>query len=90
LEAFGANFPEFSHEQILDLLQKNSFDIENTYLQLSDMKNFGDIEFNSADDYIIMNLQATDYYKDLIAKKGIRSVEKRHKFMNIEYDFGYY
>jgi len=40
LEIFQKNFPLFSQEQILDILQKNSFNLENSYLELIDSKNF--------------------------------------------------
>ena len=40
LEIFQKNFPQFSHEQILDIFQRNSFNLENSYLQLVDNKSF--------------------------------------------------
>jgi len=41
LEIFHKNFPLFSQEQILDVFQKNCFNLENSYLELVDSKNFG-------------------------------------------------
>lgn len=40
LEIFQKNFPKYSQEQILDVFQKNSFDLENSYLELIDFRNF--------------------------------------------------
>lgn len=34
LEAFGGNFTNFTVEQILDVFEKNSFDLQSSYLQL--------------------------------------------------------
>jgi len=34
-------------------------------------------------------LRTTEYYNELVNEKGLGLVEKRHKFMDIEYDNGY-
>jgi len=34
LEAFGGNFSNLTQEQILDVFEKNSFDLDSAYLQL--------------------------------------------------------
>jgi hypothetical protein len=40
LEIFQKNFPLYTQEQILDVFQKNSFNLENSYMQLIDSTNF--------------------------------------------------
>lgn len=40
LKAFTDYFLNFSVDQILDSLKKNSFNLEDTYLQLSNPKDF--------------------------------------------------
>lgn len=45
LACFRNHFPHLTNEMILDLLQKNSFDVENAYLQMKDYKRFEGIYF---------------------------------------------
>lgn len=60
---FAKCFTSFSNEQILDSLKKNSFHLENTFLQLSNPK-----EFESKNDLIIFFL-----YKKIL-KLGIYKI----------------
>ncbi len=40
LNEFSKHFPQYSNEQILDNLKNNSFDLENTFLVLSNPREF--------------------------------------------------
>jgi len=42
--------------------------------------------FNEPDDYIIRNLKETEYYQELLDKKGETAVSLRHAFLKIEED----
>lgn len=99
LNVFSSQFPNLTRDQIVDIFKKNSFNLENSFLQLINPEKFEGIIFKNlqlykiiekcfteADDYIIQNLKETEYYEYLLDKKGESLVKMRHIFLNIEDD----
>jgi len=76
---------ELDKEYILEVLKMHSFNIVNTYLYLSSPEKRKDFCFTDVDDYIIKNMRNSEYYKDLISKKGKQTVYEREKFLMIDF-----
>ncbi len=76
---------DLDKEYILEVLKMHSFNIVNTYLYLCYPDERKDICFTDVDDYIIKNMKHSDYYKDMILKKGRQTVFERERFLMIEY-----
>lgn len=75
---------EIENEQILEILKKTSFSIENTYLYLSNPEEFKYLLFSDMEDYIIRNLRNSEYFAQVVDSKGADLVEERERFLNIE------
>ncbi len=75
---------QFNKEEILDILKRTSFNIENTYLFLKDHENYKFFLFTDMEDYIIRNMRKSDYYKDLVKLKGRELVEERERFLMVD------
>lgn len=43
--------------------------------------------FTEPDDYIIKNLNDTEYYQELLTRKGEDAVKLRHSFLKIETEY---
>lgn len=70
----------YTKDDILRVLNDNSFDIRNSYLQLKGT-NFKDYSFNQYQDYIIKFMQNTQLYNELCYSKGKINVERRRKYL---------
>lgn len=70
----------YTKDEILKVLNDNSFDIRNSYLQLKGT-NFKDYSFNQYQDYIIKFMQNTQLYNELCYSKGKINVERRRKYL---------
>ena len=85
-------FPKNNEKEILDLLFKNNFDIESTFLVLKDTENFDNLCFTEKEDEIIRknyndNDDNNEDYQDLIYTKGLEEVLRRKEFLfNIKID----
>lgn len=78
---FEKVFPMVSKEEIIFVLNKTSFSIKQTYLQLKyPNKNY---TFSEAEDYIIKHMRSSNLYKELCKIKGENSVQERKKYLNI-------
>ena len=71
-------------EEIMEILKRTSFNIENTYLYFNDRNTYKYLLFSDMEDYIIKNMRKTDYYKDLVEIKGKELVEERERFLVID------
>lgn len=76
---------ELDKAYILEVLKMHSFNIVNSYLYLTSPHNLKDLCFTDVDDYIIKNMKNSEYYEDMIAKKGKQTVYEREKFLMIEH-----
>ena len=76
---------DLDKEYILEVLKMHSFNIVSSYLYLCSPEDRRDFCFTDVDDYIIKNMKNSEYYKDMIAKKGKQTVNEREKFLMIEY-----
>ena len=89
-------FPKKKGKDILDLLFKNNFDIENTFLVLKDEENFDNLCFTEKEDEIIRKNyndhdDNNEEYQDLIYIKGLEEVLRRKEFLfNIKIDRSQY
>jgi hypothetical protein len=75
---------ELTHENVLDALKINSFNIVNTFLYLCNPEEYNHLCFNDVDDYIIKNMKNSDYYKDMVYNKGMELIKEREKFLMID------
>lgn len=85
---------KFIYQKISYLLSQCSFDLPKCYCYLKLLEKNKDkcadgciqmkYLFTSVDDYIIINMQNTDLYKELIYLKGESAVLKRKKYLNIK------
>ena len=82
VDTFKNIFPNISYQQILHTLDINSFDINNTYLQLQYPFKYN-LSFNKIDDYIITHM-SNDHtlYKSLVSLKGEQSLLRRKRYLN--------
>jgi hypothetical protein len=71
-------------EEIMEILKRTSFNIENAYLYFSERDTYKYLLFSDMEDYIIKNMRKSDYYRDLVEIKGKELVEERERFLMIE------
>ena len=89
-------FPKKNEKEIGEILAKNNFDIENTFLVLKDAENFENLCFTEEEDAIIKkNYEDKDdnneEYQNLINTKGLEEVLRRKEFLfNIQIDRSQY
>lgn len=82
VDTFKNIFPNISYQQILHTLDINSFDINNTYLQLQYPLKYN-LSFNKIDDYIITHMSNEHtLYKSLVSLKGEQSLLRRKRYLN--------
>ena len=96
LNTFKKYFPEKDEKEILLVLFKNNFDIENTFFVLKDEENFENLGFSEKEDEIIKkNYEDKDdkneEYQKLIYTKGLEGILRRKEFLfNIKIDRSQY
>lgn len=73
---------KYSKEEILDILNKNSFNIKATFTQLK--ANDFDASFTQKDDYIIKFMTGSDLYQHLCSIKGKTNVERRRAYLQVD------
>ena len=89
-------FPDKSGNNIIEILFKNNFDIDNTFLVLKDEENFENLCFSEKDDEIVKknytdNDDKDEDYQHLIETKGLEEVLRRKEFLfNIKIDISQY
>ena len=85
-------FPKKNEKEILYILFKNNFDIENAFLVLKDEENLDNLGFSEKEDEIIKknyndNDDKNEDYQDLVYIKGLEQVLRRKEFLfNIKID----
>ena len=96
INTFKKYFTNINEKKILEILFKNNFDIENTFLVLKDEENFENLGFTERDDEIIKkdyedkNAKNEEYQK-VIYTKGLEGVLRRKEFLlNIKIDRSQY
>ena len=96
INTFIKFFPKNNEKEILEILFKNNFDIENTFLVLKDSENFENLCFTEKDDEILKKNNEdkddkNEEYQNLIDKKGLEEVLRRKEFLfNIKIDRSQY
>ena len=89
-------FPKNGQKEILEILFKNNFDIENTFLVLKDKENFENLGFTEKDDEIIKKNHEdkddkNEEYQKLLYTKGLEGILRRKEFLfNIKIDRSQY
>ena len=92
VNTFKKYFPKKNEKEILSVLFKNNFDIENTFFVLKDEENFESLGFSEKEDEIIKkNFEDKDdkneEYQKLIYTKGLEGILRRKEFLfNIKID----
>ena len=92
VNTFKKFFPKESEKKIIEILFKNNFDIENTFLVLKDEENFEYLCFDEKEDEILKKNKedkddTNEEYQDLINRKGLEDVLRRKEFLfNIKID----
>ncbi|MCQ2821553.1 MAG: hypothetical protein MJ252_30210 [archaeon] len=71
---------KFSQEEILQVLNANSFNIRNSYLQLK-RGNKAHFSFTQPEDYIIKFMSDSDLFMNLCLIKGTKNVMKRKEYL---------
>ena len=93
---FKNYFVKKDEKVILEVLFKNNFDIENTFLVLKDEENLKNLGFNEKEDEIIKrNYEDKDdqneEYQNLLYTKGLEYILRRKEFLfNIQIDRSQY
>ena len=96
VNTFKKYFPKKEEKDILEILFKNNFDIENTFFVLKDEENFENLCFSEKDDEIIKkNYEDKDdkneEYQKLIYTKGLEGIIRRKEFLfNVKIDRSLY
>ena len=92
VNTFMKYFPKESAKKIIEILFKNNFDIENTFLVLKDEENFEYLCFDEKEDEILKKNNEdkddkNEEYQDLINRKGLEDILRRKEFLfNIKID----
>ena len=92
VNTFKNFFPKESEKKIIEILFKNNFDIENTFLVLKDEENFEYLCFDEKEDEILKKNNEdkddkNEEYQELINRKGLEDVLRRKEFLfNIKID----
>ena len=96
VNTFIKYFPDKNEKEIVEILFKNNFDIENTFLVLKDTENYLDLSFTEKEDEIIKRNNEdkddkNEEYQNLINSKGLEEVLRRKEFLfNIKIDRSQY
>ena len=96
VNTFVKYFPNKNEKEIVELLFKNNFDIENTFLVLKDTENFLNLCFTEKEDEIIKKNNEdkddkNEEYQNLVNSKGLEEVLRRKEFLfNIKIDRSQY
>ena len=96
VNTFIKYFPNKNEKEIVEILFKNNFDIENTFLVLKDTENFLNLCFSEKEDEIIKRNNKdkddkSEEYQNLINSKGLEEVLRRKEFLfNIKIDRSQY
>jgi len=96
VNVFKKYFVNKNEKEILEVLFKNNFDIENTFLVLKDEENLENLGFNEKEDEIIKrNYEDKDdkneEYQNLLYTKGLEYILRRKEFLfNIKIDRSQY
>ncbi len=75
---------EYQSEYIHEVLNKTSFNIQNTFLYLSDRDEFKYLLFNDMEDYIIKNMRSSDCFVQVINIKGEELVDERKRYLGVD------
>ena len=92
VNVFRKYFPKESEKKIIEILFKNNFDIENTFLVLKDEENFEYLCFDEKEDEILKKNNEdkddkNEEYQELINRKGLEDILRRKEFLfNIKID----
>lgn len=92
VNTFMKYFPKESEKKIIEILFRNNFDIENTFLVLKDEENFEYLCFDEKEDEILKKNKEdkddkSEEYQELINRKGLEDVLRRKEFLfNIKID----
>ena len=92
VNTFRKYFPKESEKKIIEILFKNNFDIENTFLVLKDEENFEYLCFDEKEDEILKKNNEdkddkNEEYQELINRKGLEDILRRKEFLfNIKID----
>ena len=92
VNVFKKYFPKESEKKIIEILFKNNFDIENTFLVLKDEENFEYLCFDEKEDEILKKNNEdkddkNEEYQELINRKGLEDILRRKEFLfNIKID----
>ena len=92
VNVFRKYFPKESEKKIIEILFKNNFDIENTFLVLKDEENFEYLCFDEKEDEILKKNNEdkddkNEEYQEIINRKGLEDVLRRKEFLfNIKID----
>ena len=92
VNTFKKFFPKKSEKKIIEILFKNNFDIENTFLVLKDEENFEYLCFDEKEDEILKKNNEdkddkNEEYQELVYRKGLEDVLRRKEFLfNIKID----
>ena len=96
VNTFIKYFPNKNEKERVEILFKNNFDIENTFLVLKDTENFLNLCFSEKEDEIIKRNNEdkddkSEEYQNLINSKGLEEVLRRKEFLfNIKIDRSQY
>ena len=92
VNTFRKYFPKEPEKKIIEVLFKNNFDIENTFLVLKDEENFEYLCFDEKEDEILKKNNEdkddkNEEYQEIINRKGLEDVLRRKEFLfNIKID----
>ena len=79
IKIFQSHFRKVPKEEIINTLNSTSFNIEQTFYDLSTgLKKYG---FSQSEDYIIKHMKNCDEYQRLIKIKGINNVIRREQYL---------
>ena len=79
IKIFQSHFRKVPKEEIINTLNSTSFNIEQTFYDLSTgLKKYG---FSQSEDYIIKHMKNCDEYQRLIKSKGINNVIRREQYL---------
>lgn len=80
-EKLAKEFPQYSHDFILDALESSSMDIAKAYRHLQNPTEKKDYVFNQVEDGIILELKGCQEYEILVNRKGEENVNEREDFL---------
>ena len=79
IKIFQSHFRKVPKEEIINTLNSTSFNIEQTFYDLSTgLKKYG---FSQSEDYIIKHMKNCEEFQRLIKSKGINNVIRREQYL---------